>query len=984
MSGDGPQQSDHSKHPESEAARILSRATRVASQVSPARPPYMPAIGSRLKRLLQVVFAVLAVLVANSLYLASVTFLEWNTGHTYQNQFSLFMFLGHVGLGLVFVVPFVVFGTVHLWTARKRKNKRAIRVGYALFAISLAVLVSGLLLVRISGLLELKQPVLRSSIYWLHVLSPLVALWLYWLHRLVGQKIKWRLGLAYGGITALIVGAMLSMHAQDPREWYKIGSSDGLKYFEPSLARTANGGFIPAQVLDNDEYCLKCHADAYASWEHSAHHFSSFNNPAYLASVRETREVAYQRDGDVSASRWCAGCHDPVPFFSGAFDDPKFDDVGHPTAQAGITCTVCHAITHVNSTRGNADFTIEEPLHYPFAFSQTPWLQWLNNQLIKAKPEFHKRTFLKEFHKTSEFCSTCHKVHLPFALNQYKEFLRGQNHYDSWLLSGVSGHGARGFYFPEKAQTACADCHMKLQASADFGAQVFESTGGVPSIHDHLFAAGNVAVPALRGFEQQVADKHRQFLQGILRVDIFGIKEGGAVDGQLHAPLRPTVPTLVPGQTYLLETVVRTLTVGHEFTQGTVDSNEVWLDVTLSSGGRVIGRSGGRDLRGEVDRWAHYFNVFMLDREGNRINRRNPQDIFTPLYDHQIPPGASRVVHFSFVVPEDLTDSIEVTIKLQYRKFDYEFMRIVQQRARPGDIPMNIASNRNAQGPADAPVEFVNDLPVLTLATDQVSFPVAGISDNSPQVASEIPLWQRWNDYGIGLFLEGKSELKQAEQAFQEVEQLERYDGPLNLARVYLREGRISEATEAVQRAALHKAPAAPEWSLAWFSGLVNREEGRLSEAEQNFRSLVDIQTEERRRRGFDFSRDYEVLNTLGRTIFDQAEQLRAAEDAPRRVWLLQEAARQFNRTLAIDPENVNAHYNLGLLYGQLGDQREQLHRDSHLRYKPDDNAQGLAVRKAREKYPAANYAAEPLVIYPLQRPGVPELPASAARQPTP
>ena len=29
----------------------------------------------------------------------------------------------------------------------------------------------------------------------------------------------------------------------------------------------------------------------------------------------------------VKASRWCAGCHDPVPFFSGAFDDPKFDDV---------------------------------------------------------------------------------------------------------------------------------------------------------------------------------------------------------------------------------------------------------------------------------------------------------------------------------------------------------------------------------------------------------------------------------------------------------------------------------------------------------------------------------------------------------------------------------------------------------------------------------------------------------------------------------
>src|SRR6185436_2623987 len=132
---------------------------------------------------------------------------------------------------------------------------------------------------------------------------------------------------------------------------------------------------------------------------------------------------------------------------------------------AGITCTVCHAITNVNSTRGNAHYTIEEPIHYPFAFSKNPLLQFVNNQMIKAKPAFHKQTFLKDFHRTAEFCSTCHKVSLPKELNNYKEFLRGQNHYDSYLLSGVSGHGARSFYYPDKAKSNCAECHMPLQAS---------------------------------------------------------------------------------------------------------------------------------------------------------------------------------------------------------------------------------------------------------------------------------------------------------------------------------------------------------------------------------------------------------------------------------------------------------------------------------------------------------------------------------------
>ena len=67
---------------------------------------------------------------------------------------------------------------------------------------------------------------------------------------------------------------------------------------------------------------------------------------------------------------------------------------------------------------GNAAYTIDEPIHYPFAYSSNNVLQWINNQLVKAKPDFHKKTFLKPFMKTEEFCSTCHKVGLPFEVTQ--------------------------------------------------------------------------------------------------------------------------------------------------------------------------------------------------------------------------------------------------------------------------------------------------------------------------------------------------------------------------------------------------------------------------------------------------------------------------------------------------------------------------------------------------------------------------------------
>lgn len=935
------------------------------------RKKYVRAVGPRLRVLLYVVFALTALLGANSVYLASITALEAATGRTYQNFFYQYMFLGHLALGLLLIVPLVLFGTIHLLTARTRRNRRAVRIGYVLFAASLLVLATGVLLMRVGGF-DLKQPQVRSVVYWLHVIAPVVALWLYWLHRLAGPRIQWRLGLGYAGVVAVAVGAMVWLHSSDPRNWYAAGPESGVKYFEPSLARTASGNFIPAQALMNDQYCRKCHPDVHAQWSDSVHRFSSFNNPPYLASVTETREVAWKRDGNVQASRWCAGCHDPVPFFSGAFDDPQFDTLHHPTAHAGITCSVCHAITHVNSTRGNADYTIEEPLHYPFAYSDNPVLQWINNQLVKAKPSFHKKTFLKPFHQTAEFCSTCHKVHLPYELNHYKEFLRGQNHYDPYLLSGVSGHGARSFYYPPEAKTNCNQCHMPFVASQDFGAKHFDGAAEL-SVHNHLFPAANTGVAWLRDRPDVIA-AHQQFLAGALRVDLFGLREGGEIDGPLHAPLRPVVPTLRPGETYLLEAVIRTLKLGHLFTQGTADSNEVWLDVTVTSNGRVIGRSGGLDpARGnEVDPWAHFVNVFLLDREGRRIDRRNPQDIFTPLYNHQIPPGAGQTVQYELTLPHNLQAPVTVEIKLQYRKFDQRYMDYVARTTERLGVPLR------GHVPGET---YRNELPITTLAVDRLTFPVEGVEAAVANPTPDIPAWERWNDYGIGLLLRGKAQLSQAAEAFAAVEKLGRWDGPLNLARAYNLEGRLDDAVAALQRAEqFADQPGFPRWTWAWLSGVINRQQGHLEEAIQNLRSALDDRTEEMQRRKFDFSLDYEVRNLLGQTLFDLGEQRarQGREEEARRYW--NEAIAEFQQTLALDSENIAAHRNLQSLYARIGNaEKSEEHRVLHERYKPDDNAQDRAVRLARERYPAANHAAEAVVKYPLHRPGAPGLPAAGA-----
>jgi tetratricopeptide (TPR) repeat protein len=863
---------------------------------------YTPAIGARLRPLLWVILIGFALLGGNGVYLSSVTALTHYLGTTQQTPFYMLMALFHVALGLVLIVPFIIFGLTHLATSWKRPNKTAIRYGLLLLAASIVILASGLILVRLEGF-EVRDPRIRDVGYWVHVAAPLLVIALYVKHRLAGPMIRWHWARRFSVAVVGFVILMGMLHSQDPRTFGVKGPKEGSKYFYPSEAVTANGKFIPARTLMMDDYCMKCHQDTYKGWFHSAHHFSSFNNKAYASSVRETRKVSLERDGSTQAARWCAGCHDPVPFFSGEFDDPYYDDVNTATSQAGITCTVCHAITNVNNTRGNGGYTIEEPQHYPFAYSEDPWLQWINNALVKAKPEMHKKTFLKPIIKDVKFCSVCHKVGLPQPVTHYKDFARGQNHHDTYLLSGVSGHGAQSFYYPDVARSSCVECHMELTPSNEFGARDFDGKGG-RELHDHLFIGANTALATFQG-DPDIAAKHARFLSDKkVRVDIFGLRKGGTIEGELLGPIRPDVPTVEPGNKYLVEVVVRTLLIGHPLTQGTVDSNELWVELIARSGDRVIGRSGGIDRDGKVDPYAHFINVYMLDRDGKRIDRRNAQDIFVPLYNKQIPPGAGQVVHFGLDLPGGETGPITLEAKVNYRKFDRTYMDYVFGKGK---------------GPT---------LPVVEMATDRVKLPVAGGQKVTNPPSPIEAVWQRWNDYGIGLLLEGatkggqKGELKQAEQMFMKVAELGKADGWVNLARVYQREGRVPDALAALEKAAQHKEPAAP-WVINWLTGQINSSNGNVDEAIKNFEAVLDTSIPARR---FDFSLDYRVIDDLASALYARARiepihaEAQAANDAPQpnpeRLKYLMKTIATYRRTLAIDSEDVAAHYGLGLAYG--------------------------------------------------------------------
>ena len=96
-------------------------------------------------------YGLFALLSVNSLYLSSITLMQWASGRLYETPFYHFMAFGHVVLGVILTVPTLVFAALHWRVAHDRPNRRAVRAGIALLGAVLIMLVSGFLLVRLEG-----------------------------------------------------------------------------------------------------------------------------------------------------------------------------------------------------------------------------------------------------------------------------------------------------------------------------------------------------------------------------------------------------------------------------------------------------------------------------------------------------------------------------------------------------------------------------------------------------------------------------------------------------------------------------------------------------------------------------------------------------------------------------------------------------------------------------------------------------------------
>jgi Flp pilus assembly protein TadD len=743
------------------------------------------------------------------------------------------------------------------------------------------------------------------------------------------------------------------------------GEGDGPngKFF-PSSVQTRDGKNIPAKYFMQSQACQRCHKDIYNQWNSSAHHFSSFNNQWYRKSIEYMQDVA-----GVKSSKWCAGCHDPALLFSGMFDTPVRQIENTPAGQAGLACMMCHSIVEVKSTMGQGDFVLEYPKLHELAASENPVMRALHDFMVKINPEPHRRTFLKPFmrEQTAEFCSGCHKVHLDVPVNRYR-WVRGFNEYDNWQASGVSGQGARSFYYPANSMM-CADCHMPLQPSKDEG-----NINGF--VHSHRFPGANTAVPTANEDPAQLAQSVKFLQDKQVTVDVFGISPAGketptalpsatgapelsttfavgeeadisspkGVKGEarpISAPLGRVQANVRRGDDYLVDVVVRTRKVGHFFPGGTVDAFDVWLELQATDEkGNILFWSGKvqDDGKGPVEPGAHFYRSQQIDAHGNVINKRNAWSGRAVVYVHLIPPGAADTVHYRIHIPENAGEKINLHAKLNYRKFMWWNTQFAYAGEEDSQQPKGATTpdydDRKFNFHADTSgvagkLKKIPDLPIITVAEDTKSvfvLPNKSLAP-APNAVAKKEDWMRWNDYGIGLFLQG--DLQGAEAAFTKDTEADpnNFDGWVNIGRVRTQEGDTAGAITVLDKALSLK----PDLARAnYFYARDLKEEGKYDEAVAKLQSVLK-----------QYPRDRVVRNELGRIYFLQKK--------------YQEAVTQFEYTLSIDPEDLQAHYNLMLCYNGLGDEaKAEAYKVRYLRFKADESSQAV-TGPYRQTHPDEN-----------------------------
>ena len=532
---------------------------------------------------------------------------------------------------------------------------------------------------------------------------------------------------------------------------------EGVALYPETEVRLVANDHREAERLADVDACAPCHPDVVAAWRASPHAAASFDNPWYRQAVDSFREAR-----GAEASRFCAGCHDPVLLVDDAMHAPI--EPADPRAHASVTCMVCHGVQEVRAD-GVASYTLrtgEVPLPDP-----------ADEREVAA----HVAALTPPPLRTPALCGSCHRGFLgPDMGNPHH--LPGTDDLAGWRRSGYAGSRASRVDAPVD-QATCQGCHMPSVAGSD---RDYATTEG--EIHSHRVPGGHTALAAARGDGRQLGFVQER-LRDVARIDVMRASPDEA---------RPR-----PG-TVELDVVVRNLRVGHRFPGGIRDAQDTWIELEVrDADGELLAEAGTRHATSEDDT-AHRLVASVVDDEGVIRSLHRVQHFRAVLFDRTLGPRDAAVVRYGFTLTGRAALPLSVDARLRHRRHSHAMHAAA------------CAADRSARGRAFAsatrelgrlPIDACASQPITEVASARVWL---GATERPNLGGALAPPFDRHFDHALALIGDVQERIDAARGPLRRA--LRAAADPTSRAMVFAqrarlegRQGRLAEALADVGRA---------------------------------------------------------------------------------------------------------------------------------------------------------------------------------------
>ncbi|MBE0476681.1 MAG: cytochrome c family protein [Coriobacteriia bacterium] len=349
-----------------------------------------------------------------------------------------------------------------------------------------------------------------------------------------------------------------------------------------ALQKVSASRFAPSGSCD-------CHSELLGAWQGSMH-AQALSDPIYLAKLGEANKATDGRLGP-----FCEACHGPVA----AMADMTGKDGKKRNAQAreGVGCDFCHQVTGTRKPVANSSWVVKP--------------DDAKRAALKDAVSPAHRTAYSAFHRSAEFCGTCHDVNHP------ENGLALEATYTEWKESPYAERGV-----------VCQDCHMTPGPGVTRPNAGHVASFGVE--RDHVRTMTFVGANAALGPKGLAEERLRAAAELTLAAD----------------------DVVRPGSLLSVGVTLSNVGAGHYLPTGVTGLRRMWLEVVAE------------DARGrEVLRGTRVFGTEFADARGVRpVEMWEAASIAS---DDRVPPGGFRTQDYEAPMPG--APPVTVTARLYYR-----------------------------------------------------------------------------------------------------------------------------------------------------------------------------------------------------------------------------------------------------------------------------------------------------------------------------